>query len=62
MTKKIEIEQALLRYASEKSNLGYNKYLPLIESVKKLSIRKELESSDTQCLIMGGGVASMNCP
>ena len=62
MTKNIEIEQALLRYASEKSNLRDNKYLPLIESVKKLSIRKELESSDTQCLIIGGGSCQHELP
>ena len=55
MTKNTEIEQDLLRYASEKLAIRYNKYLPLIEVVKKLGIRKEFQSSETKCLIIGGG-------
>jgi hypothetical protein len=55
MTKNTEIEQDLLRYASEKLAIRYNKYLPLIEVVKKLCIRKEFQSSETKCLIIGGG-------
>jgi ubiquinone/menaquinone biosynthesis C-methylase UbiE len=62
MTKNKEIEQALLRYASGKSNLRDNKYLPLIELIRKLSIRKELESSETKCLIIGGGSCQHELP
>ena len=60
MTKNTEVEQDLLRYASEKSTIRDKKYLPLVEVVKKLGIRKEFQSSETKCLIIGGGVAGTN--
>ena len=55
MVRNIEVAQKLMQYAGTALKSGPNKYLPLIELVKKLSIRKDLESSETKCLIIGGG-------
>lgn len=62
MTKNTEVEQDLLRYASEKLTIRDNKYLPLVEVVNGLGIRKEFQSSETKCLIIGGGSCQYELP
>ncbi len=62
MTESTEVEQDLLRYASERLTISDNKYLPLIEVVKQLGIRKDSQSSETKCLIIGGGSCQNELP
>jgi len=62
MTKNHEIYQILLRYACEKLTVRDNKYLPLIEVVKKLGIHKKLQSGEIKCLIIGGGSCQYEIP
>ena len=62
MVRNIEVAQKLMQHAGTALTSGPNKYVPLIELVKKLSIRKDLESSETKCLIIGGGSCQHDLP